>query len=195
MKIGHYNIKPRGIIIFVVLIVVLIVILVSCNAKKPNNTVITNEFGEQVVLNEIEQFNYKFRDYIGDNKNGTSVKELISKVESENANKDADKKIVLELSAFRGSLTTDYNYVFEKDVSKGIGNEFSRYSVSEKEYDSEGRIKTILIKQIVGNIADPEIVDPTDSLDLYFDESTAYDVTVDDVSVDEVSVDEVTDAE
>ena len=70
-----------------------------------------------------------------------------------------------------------------------------KYGIDDEEYDSEGRIKTILIKQIVGNIADPEIVDPTDSLDLYFDESTAYDVTVDDVSVDEVSVDEVTDDE
>ena len=188
MKIGHYNIKPRGIIIFVVLIVVLIVILVSCNARKSTtdeNKVITNEFGEEIVLNEIEQFNYKFREYIGDNKGGNTVKELISKVESENANKDNDKKIVLELAAFKGSLSTDFTYVFEKDVLKGIGNEFSKYSVSEKEHDSEGRIKSLLIKQIVGNAADPDIVNPADFIDVDIEEITVEDVTIDDSTIEE----------
>ncbi len=167
MKIGKFVVKPRAFIILAIILIILVLILVKCAGDKGTSK---GNPEQGTPISEAELFNTNISASLGSNLNGKQIKELIDKIKGINESLPADTKINISLVAFKGTIVTNYTSVFEDDISKGVGNEFSRYSATEDGFDDNGYINAIRINQIVGNSADPEITETVSYDDMYIDE-------------------------
>ena len=136
--------------LLLVFVLVVLVSLVGCFEKKTVEVV--EESGDFEV-------SYTFTEFLGNDKNGTAVKEMLSKLIKDNEGLNDDNKINVELRALKGkvSATNDKEKILK--IYSYIGGKSSLYNtyMPDKNDSGEEINNLLVINQIEGSSEDPDI--------------------------------------
>lgn len=130
-----------AILISIVLVSVGVIVVNSLN---PDSAV------EELTKQEVDSFNSKFNNSIGDNKLGSVAKNLISTVMTNNANTDASNQVSIALTdevTTTNTVAATADQVTLSSMRNKI-NTSARYNIVVTQTSNGGRVKEITITRV-----------------------------------------------
>lgn len=102
------------------------ILLISVGIMVMNSTdSVTGGVGKEMDAQEIQMFNSKFENYIGESVRGSSVRTLLTTIDSNNATADDDRQVKVSglgesTDAIATQIKSTAKYKVEKVTTKGI---------------------------------------------------------------------------